>query len=72
MSEGQHTLSDIASFILVLAYITGVLFLIAGAVVRLIARRKKSEKLKNVSLALIAMGGVTVIFSLVYHVRLMI
>ena len=72
MSEGQHTLSDIASFILVLAYITGVLFLIAGAAVRLIARRKKSEKLKNVSLALIAMGGVTVIFSLVYHVRLMI
>ena len=72
MSEGQHTLSDIASFILVLAYITGVLFLIAGAVVRLIDRRKKSKKLKNVSLALIAMGGVTVIFSLVYHVRLMI
>ena len=35
-------------------------------------KKKRSKKLSDISLALLAMGGVTLIFALVWNVRLKI
>ena len=64
------TLKDQFSLLLVLGYAAGVLMLLAGVIMKLVNRRKKKEKLKNISLALISIGIAATVLTLMYHIRL--
>ena len=59
--------SKAMSPLLVVSYAGGVILLIAGAVMKLINRKKKSEKLKNISTTFIAIGIAAAAVTFLYH-----